>query len=378
MKYFLFSLAVTATMLVSCSRTTMIAVEMPTAKLAMSYPESWVYDPNLNYIGSGELELVAALAYFGESSVPLAQFQVLQGAMFFETPEAMASAYMDFLREQSPDLTYDLEPFELSGADAAAASYRYETSSGEIEGRDVFIVRPAGWCVHVTYKAPAVVADETRGDVERMISSVRLNGDMSGMHPPLWFIGRGIDLLNSRLPAAAVNAVTTGLSVDSTITVGWYHLGRATLALGDTTTGVRHVQRALDAAPGLHDARLLLGDVALLSGDTTSAEIRYRETVRLAPKYAPAWTRLGVVEYARERYDSSLRYLEKAREYNPTLPDVYWHLAGTYEALGRIDDAINASLEYLARDDRSPRADDVRALYATLVARVAQRPSTQP
>jgi tetratricopeptide (TPR) repeat protein len=112
-------------------------------------------------------------------------------------------------------------------------------------------------------------------------------------------------------------------------------------------------------------ARVLLGDLWLLAGDTERATSMYETALRAMPGSVPAHRGLARVSVARGDLDEAIAQLQAAAARTP-LPDVLIALGEAQEADGRSDDAA-ASFRLVAEIEGLYRAAGVAAEPAQAV-----------
>jgi Flp pilus assembly protein TadD len=98
--------------------------------------------------------------------------------------------------------------------------------------------------------------------------------------------------------------------------VGHSELAKQALARGDTKTGVRMLQHALELRPG--DPALLndLGTALQDDGQVDLAETTYRQTIRIAPWLAEPWSNLGGLLAEQGKLDEAIDCYHEALKRN--------------------------------------------------------------
>jgi Flp pilus assembly protein TadD len=89
--------------------------------------------------------------------------------------------------------------------------------------------------------------------------------------------------------------------------------------------------------------------------DLDGAEELFRETLRLAPRYAPALHLLGVVLVNRGDSRRALESLQQASSLNPLNAEIYFQMASAHFRAGKLTDALDMSQRALTLDDEDPR-----------------------
>jgi serine/threonine protein kinase/Tfp pilus assembly protein PilF len=133
---------------------------------------------------------------------------------------------------------------------------------------------------------------------------------------------------------------------------------------------MRASRRAVDLDPESAEARASRGLAETLNKNYSAAAREFEEAIRLNPRlfeacylYARCWFAQGEIEKAAE-------FFRKASELDPADYQSLQNLEMCLRALGRPDDALEASRECLTRVERYVKLhpDDVRALYLGALA----------
>lgn len=96
---------------------------------------------------------------------------------------------------------------------------------------------------------------------------------------------------------------------------------------------------ALNSDPGSIDARLWLGKVALMKGQSDIASNFLKEALAMEPNDAEALALQGVCELQQGNLQAAVKNLESARKLNSGLDLVHSNLARCYKLLGKFDEA---------------------------------------
>ena len=118
-----------------------------------------------------------------------------------------------------------------------------------------------------------------------------------------------------------------------------FGMGTAKLGMNKTDTAKQWLLKAISFKPDYGDAYSKMGELYgryLMKLD--SAEYFFNKALQINPKDASSLENLGIVFGIKKDFKSSIIYLNKALEYNPTKAGIYYNLAGTYHNLG---DTIN-------------------------------------
>ena len=125
--------------------------------------------------------------------------------------------------------------------------------------------------------------------------------------------------------------------------------------------------------------------------DLDGAEELFRETLLLAPRYAPALHLLGVVLLNRGDARRALEALQQASSLNPLNAEIYFQMASAHFRAGKLTEALEMSQRALILDDEDARyftllgsvysklnrAADAR-IATERAAQLASRPGYQP
>src|SRR5207247_10525209 len=91
---------------------------------------------------------------------------------------------------------------------------------------------------------------------------------------------------------------------------------------------------ALALRPDLRDVHFALAEIYLASGDYGNAEREFREETRVAPGFAAAAFRLGIVLMNRGETRAALAELERANALQPDMPETLVELGKATFAAG--------------------------------------------
>ncbi len=139
------------------------------------------------------------------------------------------------------------------------------------------------------------------------------------------------------------------------------HLNQGLLAQrsGDPAAAEKHYREALRIAPWFVPAWVNLADLARVRGDDGAGEEILRRAARAVPDSADVQSALGLTLVRRGRRDEALRALEQASALAPDDPHHAWLLAIAFDSSDRAADARRVATAALARH---PRHAGLRAL----------------
>jgi predicted Zn-dependent protease len=115
---------------------------------------------------------------------------------------------------------------------------------------------------------------------------------------------------------------------------------RALRARGQAALALERVQQAVDAEPRNVQALELLGQLQLEDGDPASAEAAFARASQLDPHWWVPYRDLALARLARRDTVGAIQQYEKGLVVAPHRPQLLVGVAGLYEKLGRIDDAV--------------------------------------
>src|SRR5262245_8378324 len=168
-------------------------------------------------------------------------------------------------------------------------------------------------------------------------------------------------------------------------------LGRAYRAAGDLLSAVKVLQEGIERDPSAQEARYVLAQTLLSlqrdeegrremdeyrrvqdrisqtnslfesavrraqAGELERAEDLLRQTLRLAPRYAPALRVLGVVLLNRGSSERAVEMLRNAVDSNPLNAETYFNLATAYLRTGKLAEALDMARRALILDEEDAR-----------------------
>jgi tetratricopeptide (TPR) repeat protein len=123
--------------------------------------------------------------------------------------------------------------------------------------------------------------------------------------------------------------------------------------------------RAVMAAEGPRpEPCFLLAELLYRMGDLCAARERYYMAIELDEDYVEARANLGCVLAEQEHRELAVAAFEGALRYHPDYADAHYHLARTFDELGRREDAEEHWRAFLALAPDSPWADHARSRLA--------------
>jgi tetratricopeptide (TPR) repeat protein len=237
-------------------------------------------------------------------------------------------------------------------------------------------------------------------------NATRLHSGDAGAH-----IALGRLYLDRNDPQRAVSELRKAL--DLAPATGGVHasLGRAYRALGDLESAVSVLRKAVELDPSDQDSRYVLGQVLLTlgrnrdergvlndregrrtmdeyqnlqerqartnslfetaieraqSGDLDRAEAMLKESLRLAPRYAPALQALGIVLLNRGNPQGALETLQQALRSNPLNPDTYFTMGAAYLRTARLSEALDMTERALVLEEDARYQTQLGEIYSKM------------
>ena len=127
----------------------------------------------------------------------------------------------------------------------------------------------------------------------------------------------------------------------------------------------RRLNEVLARHPNHPYATGLLGEIALMEGDRTGAESRFREAIKHKPDWAQPWQHLASLKLAQKKLEEARKILESGLDANPKSEELRLLLATSLTEAGQVDRAID---EYETLLLQNPRALVAANNLASLLA----------
>jgi superkiller protein 3 len=193
-------------------------------------------------------------------------------------------------------------------------------------------------------------------------------------------------------PGGAVPELLAALKIEPSLEGVHASLGRAYRALGDLQSAVTILKQGIDRNASDQESRYVLAQVLLTlrrddegrremeifrrvqdqisqtnstferavgsaqAGELDRAEDLLTETLRLAPRYAPALRVLGTIRLDRGNSPRrAVEMLQQALTLNPLHPETYFALAAAYHRDGKLTEAVDMIERALVLDEEDSR-----------------------
>ena len=141
-------------------------------------------------------------------------------------------------------------------------------------------------------------------------------------------------------------------------------LVRTYLLAGKTQEAGNFLDAVINASPNNSSARILRGQLYLSQGKREQAISAYQEVIKNNPKNAASYYHLAVTHIRGKKYEAARVVLNKGLSIAPEDFSIRMTLAGLYEKMGQVDNAIKAYESLLAI---KPDADIVANNLASLL-----------
>lgn len=123
---------------------------------------------------------------------------------------------------------------------------------------------------------------------------------------------------------------------------------RLAVARGQASNAIGRLELLLTTSPDHPIAHGLLGELLTILGRYEEAEGRFREAVRLNPKWVTPWLQWAGLRRFQQQQDRAVQILQEGLQANPDSDELQMLLATVYSESNHVDDAI-ASYEAVLR-----------------------------
>jgi tetratricopeptide (TPR) repeat protein len=188
--------------------------------------------------------------------------------------------------------------------------------------------------------------------IPELSAALKLSPDLEGVHASL---GRAWRAAGDA--AAAINILKQGVERHPSNQEARYVLAQTLLSAGRTDEGrremdeYRRIQERIDQTNALFDSAVARAQ----AGELGRAESLLKETLQLAPQYAPAQRVLGAVLLNRGNTQRALEMLQHALASNPLNSETYFDLATAYFRSGKLNEALDMLTSALILEEEDPR-----------------------
>jgi len=216
--------------------------------------------------------------------------------------------------------------------------------------------------------------------VPELLAAQQADPGLEGVYAKLGLAYRA----TSDLPSAAA-ILRHGIERSPSDQESRYILGQILLTMGNDDEGRREMEayRKLQEQMTQTDTLFETAVQRAQAGDLDRAEQLFRETLRLAPRYAPALHLLGVVLLNRGNNERAVEALQQASAVNPLNADIYFQMASAYLRSGKLPEALDMAQRALILDEEDPRyfsllGDIYSKMNREADSRTARQRATRP
>ena len=146
------------------------------------------------------------------------------------------------------------------------------------------------------------------------------------------------------------------LECDPSASDAWHLMGRVWLARKDFAAAAGCVARAIQLRADLPAYHCALGDILAAQGLSPQAMLCYQESLRLDPRFVPAWVNVGLACRAQGQLRESCAAFARAIEIDPASAEALNDLGNTLAALGSLEDAAQCFREAFRQHPDQPIA----------------------
>jgi tetratricopeptide (TPR) repeat protein len=194
--------------------------------------------------------------------------------------------------------------------------------------------------------------NEPQRAIPEFRSALKADPALDGVHASLGRTYRALGDLQE-----AVTILKEGVERNPSDQESRYVLGQVLLTLGRADEGRREMEAygRLQEQITQTDSLFEMGVQRAQSGQLDRAEQLFRETLRLAPRYAPALHLMGVVLLNRGNPQRAVEMLQQAQAANPLNPEIYFQTGSAYFRSGKLSEALDMTGRALILDDEDSR-----------------------
>jgi protein O-GlcNAc transferase len=195
-----------------------------------------------------------------------------------------------------------------------------------------------------------------RNDSDRAIvelrAALKLSPDLEGVHGSL---GRALRAAGD--PGAAINILRQRVERHPSDQEARYVLGQTLLSLGRTDEGRREMDEYRSVEERISQTNSLFESAVerAQAGELDRAENLLKDTLRLAPQYAPALRVLGAVLLNRGNIQRAMEMLQQALSSNPLESESYFGVATAYFRSGKLAEALESAGRALILEEEDHR-----------------------
>ncbi|MFN7995602.1 MAG: tetratricopeptide repeat protein [Bryobacteraceae bacterium] len=158
----------------------------------------------------------------------------------------------------------------------------------------------------------------TKNDEPAAVAAIN---ELAASQDPDVLLAAGITLGQAGLHAQALPFLQKTLQFQPDLPEARYDLGRAYLALKDTSKAQPELQRAAELKPGFYEAEALLGTLFAENGDQEQAIKHLRAAIQLRTDSPRLLMLLGLQYFQQRYYGDAIDVLKKALKLDPANPE---------------------------------------------------------
>jgi predicted Zn-dependent protease len=158
-------------------------------------------------------------------------------------------------------------------------------------------------------------------------------------------------------PGAAINILRQRVERHPSDQEARYVLGQTLLSLGRTDEGRREMDEYRSVEERISQTNSLFESAVerAQAGELDRAENLLKDTLRLAPQYAPALRVLGAVLLNRGNIQRAMEMLQQALSSNPLESESYFGVATAYFRSGKLAEALESAGRALILEEEDHR-----------------------
>jgi tetratricopeptide (TPR) repeat protein len=118
------------------------------------------------------------------------------------------------------------------------------------------------------------------------------------------------------------------------------NLGTALNAVGRTDEAIKHIQQAIQLAPGAVFPLNNLGWIYAQQGKYEAARELYEAALRLKPDFRQVYNNLGLLAATQERWEEAIQHYETYLRFDPERADVHYRLGAVLVRVNRLEEAL--------------------------------------
>jgi len=218
--------------------------------------------------------------------------------------------------------------------------------------RNTLRLRPNDAAAHLALGRVYLNRNDTTTALVELRAALEVTPAVAGLYATL---GRAYRAAGD--PESAITILTKGIERDSSDQESRYILAQTLLADGRLKEGGRVLDDFQQLQERITLTNTLFEDAVerAEAGDLADAERLLRETLNLAPRYAPALQTLGTVLLSRGSVQPALEVFRQSLVVNPLNSETYLNMGAAYLRLGDLNNALEMTQKALVIEDEDAR-----------------------